>query len=84
MADNEIGALVAIYGTASPFLGCTCEHHSICGTVVHLDMLVRFKSTLVTTGKSNFNNLILQHEQLSHHFRFAEHNKYESVLGAFG
>ena len=83
MVKNEIGSLVAIYGIASPYLGCNCKHHSICGTVVHLDMLVRFQTVLVTTGKSDFNNLVLQHEQLTHHFRFAEHNEYKSVLGVF-
>ena len=54
MADDFSGAfLVMICGIASPSLGCTCEHHPICGSVVHLDMLLRFKTTVVQAGKLN-------------------------------
>ncbi|KAG7363770.1 hypothetical protein IV203_031547 [Nitzschia inconspicua] len=47
MNDNTIGSLVPIYGIASPDLGCSCEHHAICGSLVHIDMLVRFKKRVV-------------------------------------
>jgi hypothetical protein len=50
---DEVGALVSIFGIASPSLGCTCEHHAVCGTVVHLDMLVRLKTVTVEAGKSS-------------------------------
>ena len=83
MLEDKIGPLVAIYRTASPFLGCSCEHHSICGTVVHLDMLVKFKRTLVTTGKSPFKDIVLHNQQFTHHFRLTENNEYKTVLAAF-
>jgi hypothetical protein len=54
MAQDYIGASVSIFGIESPDLGCTCEHHAVCGSVVHLDMLVRFKKTLVLSGNSIF------------------------------
>jgi hypothetical protein len=83
MDDNEIGALIAICGTASPYLGCNCEHHSICGTVVHLDMLVGFKKTVVTTGKLHFKVMVNPHQHLTHHFPITENDKYKTILGAF-
>ena len=54
MAQDFVGASVTIFGIDSPDLGCTCEHHAVCGSVVHLDMLVRFKKTLVLSGKAIF------------------------------
>ncbi|KAG7374829.1 hypothetical protein IV203_013924 [Nitzschia inconspicua] len=47
MNDNTIGSLVPIYGIASPDLGCSCEHHAICGSLVYIEMLVRFKKRVV-------------------------------------
>jgi hypothetical protein len=52
MAEDFSGALVMICGIASPSLGCNCEHHPICGSQVHLDMLLRIKSIVVKAGKS--------------------------------
>lgn len=54
MAQDYIGACVSIFGINSPDHGCTCEHHAVCGSVVHLDMLVRFKKTVVLSGKLYF------------------------------
>ena len=54
IADDFSGALVMICGTASPFLGCTCKHHPICGSVVHLDIVVRLKTMLFQSGKCYF------------------------------
>ena len=49
---SPVGVVVAAFGICSPDFGCTCEHHSICGTNVYLDMLVRFKAVLVDGGKT--------------------------------
>jgi hypothetical protein len=54
MAQPVAGAVVAIVGTESPTLGCTCEYHSVCGCCVDLDSLVRFKRDTVEAGKCNF------------------------------
>jgi hypothetical protein len=51
MNDNTIGSLVSIYGIASPDLGCSCDHHAVCGSLVHIDMLVRFKKVAVDDRK---------------------------------
>jgi hypothetical protein len=51
MGDTAVGVVVSVVGICSPNFGCTCEYHSICGTNVYLDMLVRFKSVLVDGGK---------------------------------
>ena len=48
---SPVGVLVEVFGICSPRFGCTCEYHSICGTNVYLDMVVRFKSTTVDEGK---------------------------------
>jgi hypothetical protein len=51
MNNNAIGSLVSIYGIASPDLGCSCDHHAVCGSLVHIDMLVRFKRMTLADGK---------------------------------
>jgi hypothetical protein len=45
------GAIVAIFGIESAALGCSCEHHGICGKNVDLDTLIRFKRAVVEGGK---------------------------------
>ncbi|KAG7342829.1 hypothetical protein IV203_020773 [Nitzschia inconspicua] len=56
--DNTIGSLVPIYGIASPDLGCSCEHHAICGSLVHIDMLVRFKKMVVYSENNNYKTIM--------------------------
>ena len=53
MSEVPVGVSVTVVGTCSPDFGCTCEHHSICGTNVHFDMVVRFKMAVVLDGKSS-------------------------------
>ncbi|KAG7343947.1 hypothetical protein IV203_021955 [Nitzschia inconspicua] len=72
MNDNTIGSLVPIYGIASPDLGCSCEHHAICGSLVHIDMLVRFKKMVVYSEGAN--RCVIGHvpEKLSEYFHRLE------------
>ena len=74
---------MSIFGIISPDHGCTCEHHAVCGSIVHLDMLVRFKKTLVLSGNHifcvhffspNFSLTIVVLDFL---------NKYRSILAAY-
>ncbi|KAG7351923.1 hypothetical protein IV203_007971 [Nitzschia inconspicua] len=58
MNDNTIGSLVPIYGIASPDLGCSCEHHAICDSLVHIDMLVRFKKMVVYSDNNNYKTVM--------------------------
>ncbi len=51
MGDTAVGVSVAVYGILSPDFGCSCEHHTVCGENIYLDMLVRFKSVIVEGGE---------------------------------
>ena len=51
MGDTAVGVSVPVFGILSPDFGCSCEHHAICGTNTYLDMVVRFKTTIVEGGK---------------------------------
>ncbi len=50
MGDDGVGVSVPVFGILSPDFGCSCEHHAICGTNTYLDMVVRFKMTIVEGG----------------------------------
>ena len=50
MGDDGVGVSVSVSGILSPAFGCSCEHHAICGENTYLDMVVRFKMTMVEGG----------------------------------
>jgi len=54
MGDDGVGVSVPVFGILSPDFGCSCEHHAICGTNTYLDMVVRFKTTIVEGGMCFF------------------------------
>ena len=51
MGDTAVGVSITVSGILSPDFGCSCEHHTVCGENIYLDMLVRFKSVIVEGGK---------------------------------
>jgi hypothetical protein len=68
MAQPVAGALITIFGIESSSLGCSCEHHNICGRNVDIDTLIRFKRTTVAAGKSRNGRLVfldVTHNRLS-------------------
>ena len=48
---SPVGAVVLVIGVESSAYHCNCEHHSICGSIVKLDTLLRFEKLLVEDGK---------------------------------
>ena len=45
-------AVVAIFGIEDSRFGCSCENHPICGFNVDYDTLLRFKTVVISSGKS--------------------------------
>ena len=83
MAQPVAGAVVAIFGTESPILGCSCEYHSICGHCVDLDSLIRFKMTTVEEGKCIYSSLHFLIILSSPPFNSSANNTYRTIIGAF-
>ena len=83
MAEAVFGVSIAIFGMASPKLGCSCEWHPICGAHVDIDTLIRFKRTTVEGGKWkkqwSISSFILLHAVLL----LSDRNKYRTILGAY-
>jgi hypothetical protein len=86
MAQPVAGVTIAIHGTSSPELGCSCEHHVFCGTVVYVDILIRFKKTTVEAGTCvKMTMLLMSHFSIVAHFlTFSSGaNQHATVLGAY-
>ncbi|KAG7353509.1 hypothetical protein IV203_002864 [Nitzschia inconspicua] len=51
-------ASVAIFGVSSPDFGCSCEHHSSCGSNIDYDTVVRLKKTVVESTSGGYATII--------------------------
>ena len=54
MTRRPCGAVLTVFGTKSADLNCSCHNHSICGSQLRHDTLVRFEKRAVEVGKSIF------------------------------